>query len=381
MADGGDMTGLAVSFEPLSFADLPGWLQDDHATAFAAFIKSCGRVRAAASCTAGTTTGPALLSVCDTATKMTGSRVSGAAARAFFEAHFEPHRVLHANSTGLLTGYYEPLIDAAPTPSVEYATPIYRRPADLANLVDEASRGSKGDALTHGRKTAYGVEPYATRKQIEQGALQGLGLEMMYLTSPVDAFFLQVQGSGRLRLPDGQMIRVSYDGKNGHPYTSVGQLLIDAGELPADKMSLDALAAWLNTDTERGRQAMWQNKSYVFFRELKGEEADSAIGVLDIPLTPGRSLAVDAGAHAIGTPVYVHAPTLTHASKTGGFNRLMIAQDVGSAIKGPERGDIYFGSGEAAGRLAGVTRHPGNFFVLLPRDGSTVGARKAAHKP
>jgi membrane-bound lytic murein transglycosylase A len=131
-------------------------------------------------------------------------------------------------------------------------------------------------------------------------------------------------------------------------------------------MSLDALGAWLRADPARGAKAMQQNASYVFFRELKGAEAGGPLGVMEIPLTDGRSLAVDAGVHSIGTPVFVSSPTLSHATKGGAFERLMIAQDVGSAIKGPERGDIYFGSGPAAGSLAGITKHPGNFFVLLP---------------
>jgi membrane-bound lytic murein transglycosylase A len=163
------------------------------------------------------------------------------------------------------------------------------------------------------------------------------------------------------------MVRVTYNGKNGHPYTSIGRYLIDAGLFPADQMSLDALKVWLKADADRGRDVMRQNKSYVFFRELEGEEADSPLGTQDIPLSDGRSLAVDTLFHAIGTPVFVSAPTLTHATPSGGFARLMIAQDVGSAIRGPERGDIYFGSGDEAGRLAGITKHPGSYFVLLPR--------------
>ena len=265
-----------------------------------------------------------------------------------------------------MTGYYEPVIAGSRKPTAKFSTPIYNRPPDLMSLVEESQRGAKDGTLTHGRKTATRAEPFATRAEIEQGSLKGRGLEMMYLADPVDAFFLQIQGSGRIKLPDGSMVRVSYDGKNGHPYTSIGRYLIDTGLFPADKMSLKTLGEWLKADSDRGRRVMWQNKSYVFFRELKGNEAGSALGVLHIPLTTGRSLAVDAGVHAIGTPVYVSAPALTHATEPGGFHRLMVAQDVGSAIKGPERGDIYFGTGDAAGRLAGVTKHPGTFFVLLP---------------
>ena len=363
---------------PVAFAALPGWQQDDHAAAFRTFINSCQIVIDASKADnkAGASTSPELLSTCEAALKLDPKRLSPASAKLFFEGHFTPHRIEHSGPVGLLTGYYEPVIAGSRIPTAKFSTPIYMRPPDLVNFVEESQRGAKDGALTHGRKTAAGVEPYATRAEIEQGSLIGKGLELMYLADPVDAFFLQIQGSGRIKLPDGSMVRVSYDGKNGHPYTSIGRYLIDTGLFPADKMSLRALGEWLKADSERGRSVMWQNKSYVFFRELKGKEAGSALGVLHIPLTTGRSLAVDAGVHAIGTPVYVSAPTLTHATKSGGFHRLMVAQDVGSAIKGPERGDIYFGTGDAAGKLAGVTKHPGTFFVLLP--GATAAKAIAA---
>ena len=363
------------TFSPIAFTDLPGWAQDDHAAAFKAFLRSCPILIAASAAgnkASAVPTPPALLAACDEAIRLAAKRVPAAAAKAFFETHFTPHRVEHAGPPGLFTGYYEPLINGSRTATAKFATPIHRRPADLVNLVDEQVRGVKANALTHARKTDDGVVPYATRAEIEQGALDGQGLELLYLASPVDKFFMQIQGSGRIKLTDGTTIRVSYDGKNGHPYTSIGRHLIDTGQLPADKMSLKALGNWLKADPERGRNVMWQNKSYVFFRELDGEEAKGALGVLRIPLTPGRSLAVDTGVHAIGTPVYVSAPSLTDVLKAGGFNRLMIAQDVGSAIRGPERGDIYFGSGNAAGKLAGVTKHPGNLYVLLPRGAETV---------
>ena len=148
--------------------------------------------------------------------------------------------------------------------------------------------------------------------------------------------------------------------------------------LAADKVSLGALATWLKADPARANKVMWHNASYVFFRELKGDEAGAPLGALNVPLTAGRSLALDPSFHALGTPVYVSAPTLTHVTKSAPFNRLMIGQDVGSAIKGPERGDIYFGSGDAAGQVAGVTKHPGRFFVLVPKDPAAKTPEKAA---
>ncbi len=373
-----------AGFKPAAFSELPGWETDDHAAAFAAFLKSCSRIEAAAR--AGNKAGkiaipPELLAACAEAAKLP-AKVDRKTAKAFFEGWFLPHSVVHKGPAGLLTGYYEPVLDGSRKQEGRFQTPIYKRPPDLVNLVEEAQRAVKGVALTHARKTPNGTVPYSTRAEIEGGALKGKGLELIYLGDSIDVFFMQVQGSGRISLPDGSKIRVHYDGKNGHPYTSIGRYLIDKGLLAADKVSLEALQKWLRADPERGRQVMHQNASYVFFRELHGSEAENVLGVLEIPLTPGRSLAVDASVHALGTPIYVMAPTLTHAVKGKPFQRLMIAQDVGSAIKGPERGDIYFGSGTAAGKLAGVTKHPGRYFVLLPRkDGANLQPVAAKARP
>jgi membrane-bound lytic murein transglycosylase A len=360
----------------MTFAELPGWAADDHLAAFDTFRKSCERIQAAARERSGVTgvaatkqpvpPHPALVSACDAAGRIPG-KVTKEAARAFFEANFTPNTLTHKGPAGMVTGYYEPIMEGSRTPQGVFQTPIYKRPPDLINLVDEAQRGAVGAALTHARKTDKGVEPFATRAQIEQGALKGQGLELLYFADPVDVFFMQIQGSGRVKLTDGSVIRVHYDGKNGHPFSSIGRYLIEKGLLAADKVSMGALANWLRADPERGKLVMWQNASYVFFREL-GNDARGPLGAMNAPLTPGRSLAVDPGHHALGTPIYVTAANMGHVVKSGTFNRLMIAQDVGSAIKGPERGDIYFGSGNAAGKLAGVTKHAAKFIVLLPNE-------------
>ncbi|MDO9382254.1 MAG: MltA domain-containing protein [Hyphomicrobiaceae bacterium] len=355
------MSQIERSYEPVTFADLPGWDTDDHAAALAAFQCSAQRLLDKAAVKPGSTTAsPGLLVAAGLAAK-----TDPASARAFFETNFKPHRVAHNGPGGLLTGYYEPIIPGARERTEHYAIPLYNRPADLVNLVAESERGAMAHQYTHMRKTAAGQEPYATRADIENGALAGQGLEVFWLHDPVDVFFLHVQGSGVIALPDGSSARVAYDGKNGHPYTSIGRYLIDEGLFPADQMTLDALKDWLRANPELATGVLQQNKSFVFFRELMGDEAGSPVGVEEIPLTPGRSLAVDTGFHAIGSPVYVVAPTLTHATGAGGFHRLMVAQDVGSAIRGPERGDLYFGTGDEAGRLAGNTKHPGTFYVLL----------------
>jgi membrane-bound lytic murein transglycosylase A len=365
-----------VTFEPVQFGDLPGWDKDDHAAALEAFLKSCTRLRASGDGTAANRKPPPpkLASACEEAARIAAKgKVSAADAKRFFEAHFTPHRVLHPDAKGMLTAYYEPVIKGSRTPTKVFSAPVYRRPKDLVNLVDESERGAKSDQLTHARQTATGVTPYPTRAEIEAGALAGMGLELVYLESPVDVFFMQVQGSGRIALPDGSTIRITYDGKNGHPYTSVGRHLIERGEMAAEKVSLQSLESYLKADAVRGRAVMAQNASYVFFRELTGAQAEAPMGVMEIPLSEGRSLAVDTAHHAIGLPMYVSAPDLKHIPRSkGGFHRLMIAQDVGSAIKGPERGDIYVGSGPEAAKIAGVTKHAGNFYALLPADWSTL---------
>ena len=379
------MSSSPVTFAQIAFAELPGWARDDHLAALKAFRTSCPRLIAAAKAgnkAGSAATPPELLVACEAALALP-AKTTGAQAKAYFERQFEPQRVVHAGAQGLLTGYYEPLLEGSRKREGRFQTPILRRPADLVNVVDETQRGAVGAQMTHARATPSGLVPFATRAEIEAGALKGQNLELLYLADAVDVFYLQIQGSGRIKLPDGTTIRVHYDGKNGHPYTSIGRYLIDKGLVAADKMSMAALGRWLRAESERGRAVMHQNASYVFFRELPGSAA-GPLGVLEIPLTTGRSLAVDPGVHILGAPVYVSAPTLTHAARGEPFQRLMIAQDVGSAIKGPERGDIYFGSGEAAGRIAGITKHPGHLFVLKARSPAAeivTGSAKAADKP
>ena len=368
-------TKSTVAYNPVAFAELPDWEQDDHLVAFKAFRKSCDRLLAAAHERAGGDKGePALVPVCQAAIALVKPTEAGA--KAFFEQNFTANALSHDGPPGLLTGYYEPVIEGSRTAQGVFQTPIYRRPTDLVNLVDETKRLAAGSALSHARKTDKGVEPFATRAEIDQGVLKGRNLELMFFADPVDVFFMQIQGSGRVKLTDGSMVRVHYDGKNGHPYTSIGRYLIEKGIVAADKMSMDALAKWLKSDLERAKQIMWQNASYVFFRELKGEEAKGPLGAMNAPLTAGRSLAVDTLYHALGTPIYVTAGA-GDGGKAVPFHRLMVAQDVGSAIRGPERGDIYFGSGDAAGELAGATKRAGNFIVLMPKEAPLRAATEA----
>lgn len=339
---------------PIAFEALPGWADDDHARALRAFQASCTVVASSPRDAA-----PGLAAIC---TRAKATRP--AAARVFFEANFTAHRIADG-SRGFLTGYYEPVVRGSRVPTATFRYPLHRRPADLVNLVDEAARAAAGNGLTHARRLPDGgIAPYATRAEIEAGALDGQGLEIVWLADPVERFFMQVQGSGRVRLDDGSTMRLGYDGKSGHPYTSIGRVLIDDGVMRAEDVTLQSLGAWLRANPERARDVMWRNQSYVFFRDTGA--ASGPVGALGSPLTPGRSLAVDPRFHPLGLPVWVASQTL-QTSGTAPFRRLMVAHDVGSAIKGPQRGDIYFGSGAAAGAQAGRTKHAGEFVVFLPR--------------
>jgi membrane-bound lytic murein transglycosylase A len=247
-----------------------------------------------------------------------------------------------------------------------FQVPVYRRPEDLVTRAPETERARFNDRITGFRQVADGQVPYYTRGEIWDGVLSGRGLELLYLKDRVELFYMQVQGSGRVHLKEGGAVRLGYAGKNGYPYTSIGRLLIEQGAIAPDAMSMAAVKAWLRADEARGQALMEENRSYVFFRELDADEGrDGPRGAQGVALTPGRSLAVDTAYHRLGLPVFVTAADLVTEGRP--FRRLMIAQDVGSAIRGPERGDIFWGTGEDAGAIAGSTRHAARFCVLLPK--------------
>lgn len=342
----------AISLKPVSFAEIEGWTGDDHAAAFAALLKSCSKKSARDE------------TACQEALGL-GEKVDRAAARRFFETHYVPHRV-EGVPPGLVTGYYEPEVSGSRERSDKFQVPVYGRPDDIVQVKPDLLRAFYNDQRSVMRKDGEQLVPYYTRAEIEAGALAGRGLELLYLDDPVELFFMQIQGSGRVRLTDGTWVRLGYAAKNGHSYTSIGKRLLERGEKPPQGLTMQGLKSWLRADPARGRALMHENASYVFFRELPRAEADKGpVGAQGVPLTPGRSLAVDASYHSLGTPVFVTAPDL--AVEGTPFRRLMIAQDVGSAIKGPQRGDIFFGTGDAAGAIAGTTKEPARFYILLPK--------------
>ncbi|MFK8254059.1 murein transglycosylase A [Ancylobacter terrae] len=371
--------------EPVAFADLDGWAGDDHASAFATFLKSCAAIRSRGDPGAAAAGGPrpvflALRPICARAEAL-HRPVGEARARAFFEHEFVALRIAPLDSElGFLTGYYEPEVAGAREPSADYAVPLYRRPPDL--IAEPPPKGSppanRGQAfrLENGEKV-----PYYDRGAIMDGALAGKGLEIAWIKDPADAFFAHIQGSVRVKLPDGGVLRLNYDGHNGQPYTPVGRVLVEQGILPREKVSMDAIRAYISADAEKGRELMRQNRSYVFFRRVDGlKPGDGAVGAQGLPLTAGRSIAVDRGLHVYGTPFYIEADLPTGANAVSEhFRRLMIAQDTGSAIIGPARADLFFGAGAAAGSVAGRIRQPGRFTLLLPR--ALDPARRHAPRP
>jgi membrane-bound lytic murein transglycosylase A len=339
------------SLRPACFADVEGWAGDDHAAALRAFLRSCHADQSLPHANSA-------LALAD--------EIESEAACAFFEARFKPHSVAEPKTPGLVTGYYEPEVDGSSIRHGPYQVPVYRRPDDLITLAPDVERARFNDRITGMRRAADGQVPYYTRAEIWRGALEGRGLALVYLKDEIELFYMQVQGSGLIRLKEGGTVRLTYDGKNGHPYSSIGKLLIERREIAPSGASMAAVKTWLRADRPRGRALMEENRSYVFFRVLGSEEGrDGPRGAQGVSLTPGRSLAVDTEYHRLGFPVFVTVEGLVNDGRP--FRQLMIAQDVGSAIRGPERGDIFWGTGAAAGAIAGGTCHPTRFHVLLPK--------------
>lgn len=351
-----------MKLRPVNFNSLRGWQQDDHLASLKAFQKSC-RHFLTKQLRSHSAINQKRFQICKKAVrlKLTHKRQ----AKKFFEEQFQPYRVLTPSS--LLTGYYEPEIKGSRIKTAEYNIPVYKRPSDLVSLINDKDRAAKNHQLTFMRKKGEKLEPFPTRQSIEQGALENQGLELLFLKDQVDSFFMHIQGSARIALDDGSHIRIGYDGKNGHPYSSIGKHLKNAYKFKGEQLKLEAVKQWLRDNKAEGQKVMWHNKSYIFFRELNSDQgANGPLGAEGVNLTPRRSLAVDGSYHQLGLPIWLDVASISHHGRPG-FHHLMIAQDVGSAIKGPARGDIYWGSGDKAGVLAGATKHKGQFTVLLPR--------------
>lgn len=352
-----------LTLEPQSFGALPGWTDDHPSEALPAFLRSCDRL---AKLGEGTAVGPAALKstaagwrgVCDEAVRV--PEHDDAAARRFFEAGFTPYLAGNNNAQeGLFTGYYEPELRGTRRPGGRYQTPLLKRPPDLVMVDLGRFRPAwRGERIAGRVQNGYLV-PYASRAEIERGSLDPARLALVWVDDPVDAFFLQVQGSGRVRLQDGSLVRLGYAGQNGHPYVAIGKILVDRGQLTPDAVSLQSIRAWIKAHPEDGAALMDENPSYVFFREMTG---DGPIGSEGVVLTPGRSLAVDDRFMPLGAPVFLDVSD-TH----GQVRRLLVAQDTGGAIAGPVRGDVFWGFGPEAEARAGAMRARGRAYLLLPK--------------
>jgi membrane-bound lytic murein transglycosylase A len=366
--------------EPLAFADIAGWVADDHAAAFAAFLVSCRPIIRQAPPAAETApVAAALVPVCRRA--LAQGQLAPAAARAFFEENFRPLRISRlGDPLGFLTAYYEPVVEGSRWPTGEFKIPMYRKPDDLVAPAQRpgAAFPNKGEV---GRLDAEGkLVPYFDRGEIEDGALDGRHLEICWLKDSVAAFAIHIQGSAQVRLEDGLIVRLNYAAHNGHRYTPVGRILIERNIVPREEMSLDRIRQWMQEHADEARELRRKNQSFVFFRIAGLGEDGEAVGGQGVQLSPWRSIAVDRPMHAYGTPFFIDAELpLSSASARTPFRQLMIAQDTGSAIVGPARADLFLGAGNDAGRIAGRIRHPGRFVMLVPREIDPVEAGR--HMP
>ena len=358
------VTSLPALYLPAAFADLPGWRDDSVDLAWPAFVVGCTKLASM----------PSVQSLwqpaCSEAAAM--SIVDTAHVRAFFEQQFSVWKVTAAdrNDIGLVTGYYEPLLAGSRVASAQYAIPLYGPPddllsVDLASLYPELA-GKRVRARVVGRK----VVPYWTRAEIEQGDAALTGKALVYVDNAVDAFFLEIQGSGRVRLTDGSVIRVNYADQNGHPFRSVARVLIDRGELSADRASMQGIRAWGRAHPEKLPALLDENPSYVFFRIVDApapgtlEAAiDGPIGSLGVPLARERTIAVDPRSIPLGAPVYL---ATTRPLSAAPLQRLVLAQDTGGAIRGAVRADFFWGFGADAAREAGRMKQAARMWILWP---------------
>tara|TARA_E500000305_G_scaffold109066_1_gene113124 strand:- start:1856 stop:3064 length:1209 start_codon:yes stop_codon:yes gene_type:complete len=362
-----------------AFGALPGWAGDDHGAALEAFRRSCDRILGAPPARVlDAKTGDAINygTTGDWQPVCRDALSPGAAAdpRGFFERGFQAFAVTDENGpTGLMTGYYEPEIEASLTREGPYQTPLLAKPGDLQRLdLGEFDPTLKGETI-RGRLEDGRFVPYPDRAAINEGALDPGELAVAWVKDPVDAFFTHIQGSARLKLPDGSIARVGFAEKNGRPYTAIGKVLIERGALSRETVSMASIRDWLAANPDDMQSVLEANRSYVFFnRRDVSDPGLGPVGAGGVALSPGRSLAVDRRTHALGAPIWFEAVL---PGDTGPTQKLMVAQDTGSAIRGAVRGDYFWGSGAAAGAKAGEMKADGRFWVLLP---TALAARQTA---
>jgi len=343
---------FARQLQAVLWSELPGWNDDDVSAAWPAFLQSCRGQP-------GKAHGPAWKRVCDAARAADGK--PGFQPRRFFEQQLQPYAVLNGegNPDGLITGYYEPLLRGSRQRAKGFEQPVLGVPDDLLTIDLGTLFPELKDKRVRGRLEGNKVVPYWSRAEI---VARQPGRPLLYVDDPLELFFLQVQGSGRVQLPDGSLVRLNYGDQNGHPYQSIGRVLVERGELKLEEASMQGIQAWARANPGRLDELLNSNPSYVFFREVHDSKA-GPIGALGVPLTAERSLAVDVRSVPLGAPVFL---ATTRPNSGQPLNRLMLAQDTGGAIKGAVRADFFWGFGREAGEQAGKMKQSGRLWVLLP---------------
>ncbi|MES2207856.1 MAG: MltA domain-containing protein [Pseudomonadota bacterium] len=341
---------LPDGWTPVSWSNLPGWSDDAVEEAWQAFTRGCPSLQRQ----------PSWKKICDDGQ---GIALHPVVVRRFIEERFTPYQHDSMGSaTGLMTGYYEPFFEGSRQKNARFRYPLFATPSDLVRVKPQAKTpGSRMRRDASGR-----LLPYWTREDIELGRARNslMGKEIVYLENPIEVFVAQVQGSVRIHLNEGGEIRLGYADANGYPYKSIGKFMIEQGWLPANQASMSSIRTWLEKNPDKYVSVMAANPSYIFFRELSHLPADSGpLGSLGIPLTPMRSIAVDPNFVPLGSMVYLASKT----PEKQALQRLVVAQDVGSAIQGVQRADFFWGSGEHAGELAGRSKQPLSLWVLWPR--------------
>ncbi len=346
---------FARTLQAAEWSDLPGWAEDDPAAAWPAFMQSCRGMRSKPQ-------GEAWKRVCDLARAADGR--PGHDARRFFEQHLKPYAVVadDAATEGMITGYYEPLLRGSRNRLAGFEQPVLGVPDDLLTIDLGSLFPELKDKRVRGRIEGKKVVPYWSRAEIVARGDKLPGKTLLYVDDAVELFFLQVQGSGRVQLPDGHFVRLNYADQNGHPYQSIGRVLVERGDLKLEEASMQGIQNWARNNPRRLNELLNANPSYVFFREVPNSDA-GPIGALGVPLTAERSIAVDPRSVPLGAPVFL---STTRPNSTQPMNRLVMAQDTGGAIKGAVRADFFWGFGKEAGSQAGRMKQKGRVWVLLP---------------
>lgn len=348
------------------FSALPGWHDDDHAAALEALARSDPDklVKPYRTGSFGIRFDELSPIIKDAAAE---SQTGNSEARAFFEDRFTPFLIASAGSeNGFVTGYYEPIVSASWQKTDVFRYPVYSPPADLVEIDESNPPDGIPSGFRFARKSSEGFEVHPDRGEIERGALAGQDLELAWLSDPVDLFFIHVQGAARLLMDDKSECRITYAAKSGHQFTGPGRILAEIGEIPLEQVTMQSIRSWFRNNPDRITEILWQNHSFIFFR-IAGVDDPSMgpVAAAKVPLTTGRSIAVDRLIHTFGTPFFIDGPDVAMPDGQQ-LRRLMIAQDTGSAIIGPARADVFFGSGYEAGERAGVVKNEAQFYILVP---------------